>query len=164
MLAHLRYFGYVFNPVVFYYCYDLSGLSVEAIVAEITNTPWKERHAYVLGGDAAACGEVHRFAKQFHISPFFDMNCQYEWTFAVPGDGLRVHMRNLDKGSLHFDSTLDLQRRPITARELNRALIRYPLMTMRVSAAIYWQALRLWLKGVRFHTHPKKLADATEPS
>lgn len=163
MLAHLRYFGYVFNPVVFYYCYDSSGVSVEAIVAEITNTPWKERHAYVLGGDTPACGAVHRFAKQFHISPFFDMNCRYEWTFAAPGEGLHVHMRNLDNGTLHFDSTLELERRPITARALNLTLIRFPLLTMRVSAAIYWQALRLRLKGVPFHTHPKKLEEAMEP-
>lgn len=164
MLAHLRYFGYVFNPVVFYYCYDPSGSSVEAIVAEITNTPWKERHAYVFGGSQAPCGVVHRFQKQFHVSPFFGMDYDYEWSFAAPGPSLKVHMRNLDAGSLHFDSTLELERKPIGRRALNAALLRYPLMTVRVGAAIYWQALRLRMKGVPFHTHPKRLDQTMETS
>jgi len=156
MLAHLRTFGVAMNPVVFYYCYDASGSHVEAVVAEITNTPWNERFSYVLGGADAPCGTTHRFAKRFHISPFIDMDCEYEWNLGAPGDGLRAHMRNLRGGEPLFDATLDLKRRAMTGRALASALTRHPLLTTRVIAAIYWQALRLRLKGAPFFAHPDK--------
>ena len=162
MLAHLRTLGVVFNPVVFYYCYDAADERVEAVVAEITNTPWNERFSYVLGGDEAPCGATHRFAKRFHVSPFIDMDCEYEWTLGAPGDDLRVHMRNLRDGVAMFDATLDLERRPITGRSLAGALVRFPWLTVRVIAAIYWQALRLRLKGAPFFTHPDKRPVAME--
>jgi len=194
MLTHLRYFGVGFNPVTFYYCFDEAGDRVETIVAEITNTPWKERHAYVLAGDLqsipspgrrggvregaeshkvrplsasppATGGEEkkkatthlrYRFKKIFHVSPFMAMNFDYDWRFSAPSERLTVHMENLRDGQKAFDATLDLKRREISGYSLAATLLSFPAMTVAVLAGIYWQALRLWIKRVPFHSHPSK--------
>ena len=159
LLAHLRYGGYSFNPVSFYYCHERDG-SLHSIVAEITNTPWKQRHAYVLPLAAATRrGRALQwgFDKCFHVSPFLPLDRRYAWTFTVPGDDLRVHMDVLGGASREFDASLCLQRQPLDRRSLARVLWRYPLMTSQVIAAIHWQALRLWLKGTPIHDHPSKL-------
>jgi DUF1365 family protein len=161
VLAHPRYFGYVFNPVSFYYCYPPGGDQLETIVAEITNTPWKERHAYVLSAREAAGSPPKlrfRFAKNFHVSPFMPMDHDYDWTFTPPGQNHVVHMENLAGGDRVFDATMRLERRPLTGPELARALVAYPLMTTKVTLAIYWNALRLRLKRAPFHDHPKHAA------
>ncbi|MDQ3038236.1 MAG: DUF1365 domain-containing protein [Pseudomonadota bacterium] len=158
LLAHLRYGGFVFNPVSFYYCYADDGLQLEHVVAEITNTPWNERHAYVLPiADAQRRGRSWHwdFAKAFHVSPFMAMQRDYHWTFTAPAGALRVHMDVLHEGEREFDVTLSLQRQPLDARSLARVLWRYPLMTAQVVGAIHWQALRLWLKRTPVHDHPK---------
>jgi DUF1365 family protein len=162
MLTHLRYFGYVFNPVTFYYCFDSNGSKVQTILAEITNTPWKERHAYVLPTSAATRDDnVMRFefGKEFHVSPFWPMDMSYDWRFSAPGEELRIHMDNLqhkDGASRRvFDATLTLEREEISSASLARVLLTYPLMTAKVSGAIYWQALRLWFRRTPFYTHPK---------
>ncbi|MEX1830116.1 DUF1365 domain-containing protein [Luteibacter sp. CQ10] len=157
MLAHLRYAGYVFNPVVFYYCYADDGIDLQAIVAEITNTPWRERHAYVLPVDRAVQrgrAMAWAFDKDFHVSPFMAMERRYDWRFTAPGDDLRVHMKVHRDEACEFDATLALARHPLNGPGLARVLWRYPLMTARVIGAIHWQALRLWLKKTPVHDHP----------
>jgi len=161
LLTHLRYFGLSFNPVSFYYCFDRTGTQVETIVAEITNTPWNERHAYVLGNslnEGHGPSRRYRFAKRFHVSPFMAMAMDYDWRFNTPGDVLNVHMEDRQDGQKVFDATLTLERRPIRGTSLAYALLAFPFITAKVLGGIYWQALRLWLKRVPFHTHPKKLS------
>jgi DUF1365 family protein len=153
LLTHLRTFGHSFNPVSFYYCYDAAGARVEAILAEITNTPWGERHAYALRRDPGRKLRF-RFDKRFHVSPFMPMDQRYDWRFSEPGPRLAVHMTNLRSGLPVFDATLRLRRREIGAASLAAALARHPFASLRVLAAIYWQALRLWAKGAPFHPHP----------
>ena len=160
LLTHLRYFGYCFNPASFYYCYDDSDIRVETIVVEIHNTPWGERHCYVFGDSQNEHPVDHwrryRFNKNFHVSPFIDMDIQYDWRFRVPGDIIRVHMIDIEKHKKLFDATLMLKRQPISHKGLTRVLIKYPLMTMKVTTMIHFQALRLLLKNTPFFTHPKK--------
>ncbi len=162
MLTHLRYFGIGFNPVTFFYCFDTADTHVETIVAEITNTPWNERHAYVL---ECPRGSVHgrplrfRFQKSFHISPFMPMDVRYDWRFASPAARLNVHMETLQGDQRIFDATLDLTRREISAGALAKALVAFPCMTASVIGGIYWQALRLWLKRTPFYSHPRRDPD-----
>lgn len=167
MLTHLRYFGYCFNPVSFYYCFDPADTRVETIIVEIHNTPWLEEFPYVLGDpmNIHRNAEWHRFQfdKAFHVSPFMGMDIAYDWRFRVPGQRLNVHMVNYHNGEKLFDASLALERREISSASLNRVLMRYPLMTAKVTALIYWQALRLHLKNVPFYTHPAK-RDSTAPS
>lgn len=159
LLTHLRYFGYCMNPVSFYYCFDRGGDGIETIVAEVNNTPWGERHCYVLpvrDSEETAPRHRFRFAKAFHVSPFFPMEQSYDWRFTTPGPTLSIHMDNLEAGRKVFDATMTLERKPVTGATLARVLCLYPAMTAKVIAAIYWQALRLWLRGCRFHDHPSK--------
>ena len=160
LLTHWRYFGYIFNPVSFYYVFAPDGTTLEAVLAEITNTPWKERHDYVLDLRAApeqADGLRHRrFEKEFHVSPFFDMDHEYDWAFGVPGETLAVHMQNFSGGRKVFEARLDAERRPLSGPQLAGALLRNPCITAAGHLAIYWQAARLWLKRVPFFTHPRK--------
>ena len=147
LLTHLRYFGYVFNPVSFYYCFDREGTRVETVVAEVNNTPWGERHCYVLSTN-------QRTGKAMHVSPFMPMDLTYRWRFTDPAGRLAVHMALERGGSRVFDAVLSLKRTPVS----NAILLRHPFMTGKVIAAIYWQALKLWVKGVPVYTHAAKAA------
>ncbi len=158
ILTHGRYFGHCFNPVSFYYLFE--GDALHSIVAEITNTPWQERHRYVMPiseGEASAGSWSFRFPKRFHVSPFLDMDMKYLWRFSQPGGSVLVHMENLgDQAERAFDATLKLDREPISRASLGRVLRNYPLMTMKVVAGIHWQALKLWLKRNPVYDHPSK--------
>jgi len=158
LVTQPRLLGYVFNPVSFYFVHDAAGERVEAVVAEITNTPWNERHAYVLPA-AESVGDDRRlrfrFSKDFHVSPFLPMELEYDWSFSAPGERLGVHMRVARDGQALFDADLALERRPLSGRALARAALAQPGLSLRVVGAIYWQALRLKLKRVPFHQHPR---------
>jgi DUF1365 family protein len=155
LLTHLRHFGYCFNPVSFYYAYE--GDRLDAILAEITNTPWGERHQYVLDVQKApkdGDSSLFQFAKSFHVSPFLPMQVDYSWRFSEPGNSLHVHMTDRIDNAVIFDATLSMQRQTITGIRLAAALLSFPLMTLKVILLIHWQALRLWWKRVPFHSHP----------
>ena len=155
VLTHLRYIGYVMNPVTFYYLFDEADAHPQTILAEINNTPWDERHVYALRGDGQpAAGPEHRFRKSFHISPFMGMDHEYVWRFSDPGARLFVHMENHADGAKLFDATLHLERHEIGSGSLASALVAYPWMTARVVGGIYWQAFRLWLKRTPYFPHP----------
>jgi DUF1365 family protein len=165
LLAHLRQLGHCFNPVAFYFCFAPDGERVEAVVAEVTSTPWGERHAYV----AAAAGNADhvlesRHAKAMHVSPFMPMEMTYRWRVATPGERLTVAIENRDAaGALVFDAHLALARHAFSRAALLRALARHPAMSLRVLAGIYAQALRLRAKGARWHAKPSPAAPPPAP-
>lgn len=166
LLTHLRYFGHCFNPVSFYYCYDATGKYVRAVVAEVTNTPWGERHAYVMpvgqaSGEGTSAVMRGQFAKVLHVSPLMGMEHTYDWRLSAPSERLSVHIESSDPdGRRVFDATLSLLRHELNARALRRMLVRYPLLTLRLSTRIYTHAARLRLRGASYHPHPGKSATA----
>jgi uncharacterized protein len=175
LLTHLRYFGYCFNPVSFYYCYDAADREIVAVVAEVTNTPWGERHCYVLDSADARIMSAARLVgsrgsqirhwrgdKRMHVSPFMPMDLQYDWQLSEPAERLLVHMRCTRAAAPLFDATLSLQRRPLVAGAMAATLWRFPWMTARVITAIHWQALLLWLTGVRYIAHPTARSGTTK--
>ncbi len=155
LLANLRYLGYCFNPVAFYYAFDGNG-RLALICAEITNTPWKERHRYWMEPAGPAGPWVFEMAKVFHVSPFMPMGLRYRWGFTEPSERLGIHMALSEDGALCFNANLDLARRPWQASEIGRTLVRFPWITLKVVVAIHWEALCLWMKRVPVFTHPKK--------
>jgi uncharacterized protein len=154
VLTQLRTLGHCFNPVSFYYCFT-PGERLDAVVAEVTNTPWGERHAYVLSrsGDGRVLSGEH--AKALHVSPFMSLTQRYVWRAAVPAQTLSVHIENHEHGRRAFDATLALSRRELTRASLARMTARYPAATGRVLALIYGHALALKLRGVPLHSRPK---------
>jgi len=172
LLTHPRYLGFVMNPVSFYFCFhssdDEDAETLSHVVAEVTNTPWGERHCYVMSA-AELRSDAKRIPKVFHVSPFMNMAMNYRWLIDEPGEQLTAHLENFqlrdaanngteNGNKAFFDVTMQLRRQDITTRSLATTLLRFPLMTQRVWLAIYWQALKLWWKGVPFSPHPRKLA------
>lgn len=165
ILTHLRYFGHCFNPVSFYYCYDEQDREPVAVVAEIHNTPWGEEFCYIMNwqnGEEGKGFRRFRFRKVFHVSPFMPMDIEYTWCFSKPAGKLLVTMENYRQGEKLFSASLSLAREELSGATLARVLTTYPLMTVKVIAAIYWQALRLKLKGTPFFPHPENRAVSEE--
>lgn len=163
LLCHFRYLGHCFNPASFFYCYDADGNRLETIVVEIHNTPWGEVHCYVLDESQNQANPPFRryeLEKEFHISPFMDLGMHYAWRFREPGETLTVHMQSFQEDQKFFDATLTLHRQEINRSLLNRVLVQYPAMTLKVITMIHWQALRLWLKKAPFYVHPKKRVES----
>lgn len=154
LLTHLRYLGYCFNPVSFFYCFDESG-HLQVILAEVRNT-FGGSHNYWLRPDSASRTFRSSAAKAFFVSPFMPPDLGYTFAFTPPADRLVAHMRAIRGGEEIFDATLSLGRRPWTKTEIRRVLLRYPAMTARVMAGIHWQALKLWWKGLRPVPRPSR--------
>ncbi len=182
MLTQLRVFGYLMNPVAFFYCFNESGTQVESVVAEVTNTPWGERHCYVLD-HATLAGNGSNTRKEFHVSPFMEMNMEYAWAVGEPGETLSMSIdesyvpsypsasgslpasssavvSDMGQPSRHFDVSMHLERRPISGPDLAKTLLRHPFMTGKIAAAIYWQAVKLWWKGCPFVPHPNQTSES----
>jgi DUF1365 family protein len=157
MLSHLRYFGHCFNPATFFYCYDASGERLEYVIVEVHNTPWGEVFCYVLDESMNQGSEQRKkytLQKIFHVSPFLPMDIEYTWSFSRPNEKIHVHMVDVHKDEQMFEAELDLERFDITSLALAKVLLLYPFMTVKVTLGIYWQALRLWVKGAKYYSHP----------
>jgi DUF1365 family protein len=157
VLTQLRRYGYYFSPLNLYYCFDSEGEDVEAVVAEVSNTPWRERHCYVLWqGNRVGPADRLRFRhrKDFHVSPFMDMDFDYHWQLNTPAETLKVVLANHRNGQRVFAADMVLHRRPLTRGQMVRTWLRYPWMTGQVVLAIHYEALRLWMKKCPYYPHP----------
>lgn len=166
MLTLLRQHGYYFSPITLFYCFG-SDDSPEAVVAEVTNTPWNEKCLYVLRSPARGAGDrtlKYRHRKEMHVSPFLTMDHEYAWRLRAPGAALAVHITNFRNGNRAFDASLVMKRRALHRTNLNRLLLTYPLLTWQVSAAIYFEAFRLWMKSCPYVPHPAPPAAETQPA
>jgi len=152
LLAHFRTFGWLFNPLAVYYCWDPDGAGLDAIVLEVTNTPWGERHWYVF--DARHGVTSATTPKEMYVSPFLPMALEYRISWTVPAATLGLRIEAARAGVPIFEADLALRRAPLTRRSAVGILARYPLMPLRVSVSIYREAVRLVLKRVRVHRHP----------
>ncbi len=148
-LIHLRYLGLYFSPVNFYYVYDESN-HWRYLLAEVSNTPWNERHYY-----AVPASDAHDFkhGKAFHVSPFNPISQQYHWRVKPLIKGVSIHLA-CQRDEKEFDATLSMKPLPFTTRALLAKLVKTPLMAVKVMAGIYWHALKLWLKGAPIYSHP----------
>jgi DUF1365 family protein len=158
LLTGLRYLGHSFNPVSFYYCFDPTGRRVEAVVAEVENIPWGERHAYVLErGDRTGPVLADEMEKNHHVSPLMGMDQTYSFRAGTPGERLQIHIDSRAAGSNEktFDATLSLRRRELSRPLMLGLLARYPANSLQTVAKIYAQAARLKLKGARYYPHPE---------
>lgn len=156
LLTHLRYFGYCFNPVSYYYACGRDG-RVEGVLVDIRNT-FGQRQAHWLDARRAVGGSSrhYEFDKLLHVSPFLSMDCRYRFSFSAPGRRLGVHVKVWENGEPTFDATLGLERQEWSRAALHRALVRHPFMTATVVGAIHFEALRLWAKRVPVFTHPDR--------
>lgn len=170
LVGHLRTAGWCFNPIVLYLCHGSDG-GLEHVVADVTNTPWKERHQYVLpasgsGPDGFVDGV--EMSKALHVSPFMPMDQRYRFDMALDATRLRFRVTTLsgsgDARHSPFRAGVDLAARPMTDAHLAGVLVRHPLLTLRVSTSIHTHALRLWRKGVRYQPHPHRSAHEERPT
>jgi uncharacterized protein len=149
LLAHLRTLGWQFNPLSLYLAFDEDG-AVESLVAEVENTPWHERHPYVVGPPG-----THDFAKELHVSPFLPMGLDYRLDYDAPDERLRVRLEVAEQGQRRFVAALEGRRRPLDRAGIRRLLLRHPLGAQRVTAGIYAQAGHLVFKRAPYHPHPE---------
>ena len=152
LLTQCRVFGFVFNPVSFFYCFSADEV-LAAIVAEVHNT-FGERHCYLLRAGETAVGNHWHEKKVFHVSPFMTLAGTYEFEMGMPGERLAIRIDLGRGGSKVFTSRLALEARPLTDAALAGLLLRYPLMPHAVLAAIHRQAFALWRKGLTYHPKP----------
>jgi uncharacterized protein len=158
LLANLRTWGWLFNPISLYFCADRNGATIETLVAEVKNTPWHERCSYVVGPPGR-----HRFAKTMHVSPFLPMDVDYVLRYNAPAERLGVQLDVMRGDERLLSATLFLRRRALDRRALGRVLWAYPALSHRVSAGIYAQAARLRLRGAPFFRHPARQVELPVP-
>lgn len=163
MLANLRTLGYQFNPIAVYYCFDAAGEHLTHVVADVSNIPYGESHAYVfetLPGTNDVDGTAE---KVMHVSPFLEMDYTYRLRTTAPTDELAVLVSNSRDGRVDFSAVLRLSRRPATARELRRVVTRFPAMAISVTAKIFWQALKMRLTGYKWFGHQPPIEPPAAP-
>lgn len=168
VLALPRCLGLRFNSVVFYYVFDAQQ-NLYCILSEITNTPWNERHVYVHACQAQwnenqSTQTLHfDFHKDFHVSPFMPMNIEYRWHFYLSKQQYVIHMQLFEDQKLIFDANMRFCLQPITLpSQQHRYALTNAVAPIKMLSAIYWQALCLWCKGIRFHPHPQTVKDRKE--
>ncbi len=154
LLTHLRCLGYCFNPVCFYYIFDESDSEVLYVIAEVSNTPWRERYCYMLYQGNQNEKKTYVIRKKMHVSPFMEMDYEYHITVSPPQDAITITMKNIKEQKIDFSAVLKLRRKEISSLNLSKILIQYPAITIKVIIGIYWQALKLWLKKIPFINHP----------
>lgn len=155
LLTHLRYWGFVMNPISIFYCYDERD-QLSSLALQVTNTPWREKILYVLDASEMERTQVKQFDKAMHVSPFNPMSMQYLCRFRDVGSTLFFHLENHAGDTKHTDATMVFKRYPLSQSALIRLSLRQPAMTVKVGFGIYWQALRLWLKKSPLYDHPGK--------
>lgn len=155
LLANWRYFGLQNNPIACYFCVGGDSQKLDYIVAEVTNTPWGERHSYVLPVIDSTEPFHTEFAKELHVSPFHGMNQRYRWLSTTPSDSLAIKLTNIEEEERVFHAVLQLRRVPVSVKSGLALLFRFPLETAKVTLGIYWQALTLFLRRVPLYSHPK---------
>ena len=160
LLCYPRLFGYTFNPLSVYFCYSPDGQPA-LLIYEVRNT-FGDIHAYVLpvkSGDVSAAGIRQTQDKRFYVSPFVEMAMRYHFRVTLPKNHIKLRILETDGEGPLLSATFNGHRRPLTTQELLRSFFSLPMVTLKVVAAIHWEALRLWLKGVRLVPRPGKTAD-----
>lgn len=156
LLCFPRLLGYVFNPLSLWFCRDPEG-RLAAVIYEVHNT-FGRRHAYALPVPAGQDGRAvqQHCGKDLYVSPFIPMDAHYSFRLRAPDESFALLIRERAAEGEILRATISGRRRPLTDRELLKAFFAHPLMTLKVVAAIHWQALRLWRKGARFQRDPAK--------
>ncbi len=165
LLTQFRHFGLFFSPINVFYCFD-ADQKLQAMIAEVTNTPWNEKHTYVLWEGNRVHGSHTRYShpKDFHVSPFMGMEAEYRWKISEPTDVLNLSIGSIQDGKRKFHADLTMRRVPLNDRQLLRNVFRYPVATLQILGAIYAQAFRLWMKKCQFYQHPRTRTEATQES
>lgn len=154
LLGHLRTFGWCFNPIVVYLCHDTAG-ELRWVVCDVTNTPWKERHQYVMAATDDGLRD-HVEPKMLHVSPFMPMDQRYRFNLSDDDSRFRLRIDTIDDGTEPFSAGVELDASPMSDRSLLGAMVTHPLLTARVTLGIHAQALRLWQRGVPVVRHPHR--------